>query len=116
MKGPWWKPLLIVAGLLLLLTYLLIRSRSPDLAVQAPVDRSNREASSVKAGELGSAAGSRLAGRGGGASSLGLSRHGGPGRGAVAARGGVSRAGSREPRPRTRRVPRGGKKLGPTRL
>jgi PAS domain S-box-containing protein len=31
-RGPWWKPLLIVAGLLLLLTYLLIRSRSPELA------------------------------------------------------------------------------------
>ena len=30
-----WKPLSIVAGLLLLLTYLLIQSRSPDLARRA---------------------------------------------------------------------------------
>ena len=30
-----WKPLSIVIGLLLLLTYLLIQSRSPDLALQA---------------------------------------------------------------------------------
>jgi hypothetical protein len=30
-----WKPLLIVASLLLLLTYLLIQSRSPDLALRA---------------------------------------------------------------------------------
>jgi hypothetical protein len=30
-----WKPLSVVSGLLLLLTYLLIQSRSPDLALRA---------------------------------------------------------------------------------
>jgi PAS domain S-box-containing protein len=30
-----WRPLMVVGGLLLLLTYLLIRSRSPDLALRA---------------------------------------------------------------------------------
>src|SRR5262245_15523952 len=32
---PFWKPLSIVSGLLLLLTYLFIQSRSPDLVLQA---------------------------------------------------------------------------------
>jgi DAHL domain len=32
-----WKPLSIVAGLLLLITYLWIQSRTPDLAVRARV-------------------------------------------------------------------------------
>jgi C4-dicarboxylate-specific signal transduction histidine kinase len=35
MMGTVWKPLLVVAGLLLLLTYLLLQSRSPDLALRA---------------------------------------------------------------------------------
>jgi hypothetical protein len=30
-----WQPIAIVAGLLLLLTYLLIQSQSPDLALRA---------------------------------------------------------------------------------
>jgi hypothetical protein len=30
-----WRPLTVVGGLLLLLTYLLLQSRSPDLALRA---------------------------------------------------------------------------------
>ena len=37
MIGAGWRQLLVIAGLLLLLTYLLLQSRSPDLALRGCV-------------------------------------------------------------------------------